>query len=163
VTGFAGALAADVPDAASAEMPTAEASAPMPHRGLMDRDGQKALVFLLNVLVSLALLWVVWQVVSPIPHTLILFSLAAVLVFALSGPVDLLTPRLGNRLVAIVAVHLLVGILVVGGIILNADPFVRQPSDLASALPQYANDLQARAPEVQTTLGQYGIRPTWTS
>src|SRR5207244_5645193 len=34
-----------------------------------------------------------------------------------------------------------------------------QATDLAAALPQYANDLQARAPEVQTTLGQYGIQP----
>jgi predicted PurR-regulated permease PerM len=110
------------------------------------------------VLVSLALLWVLWQVVSPILHTLVLFGLAAVLAFALSGPVDMLTPRVGNRLLAIVAVYLLVGVLVVGGIMLIAGPFVRQASDLASALPQYANDLQARAPEVQTTLGQYGIQ-----
>ena len=53
---------------------------------------------------------------------------------------------------------MLVGIVVVGGIIVLAGPFVRQASDLASALPQYAGDLQARAPEVQTTLGQYGIQ-----
>jgi hypothetical protein len=124
----------------------------------MDRDWQKALVVLLTVLVSLALLWVLWQVVSPILHTLVLFGLAAVLAFALSGPVDMLTPRVGNRLLAIVTIYVLVGVLVVGGIILIAGPFVRQASELASALPQYANDLQARAPEVQTTLGQYGIQ-----
>jgi predicted PurR-regulated permease PerM len=35
---------------------------------------------------------------------------------------------------------------------------VRQASDLESAFPQYASDLQARAPEVQTTLGRYGIQ-----
>ena len=35
---------------------------------------------------------------------------------------------------------------------------MRQATDLADALPQYATDLQARAPEVQTTLGQYGIQ-----
>ena len=39
-----------------------------------------------------------------------------------------------------------------------AGPFVRQATDLAAALPQYASDLQARVPEVQTTLGQYGIQ-----
>lgn len=113
---------------------------------------------LLAMLAGLALMWVLWQVLSPILHTLVLFGLAAVLAFALSGPVDMLTRRVGNRIVAIVAVYVLVGIVVVGGIILLAGPFVRQASDLASALPQYANDLQARAPEVQTTLGQYGIQ-----
>jgi predicted PurR-regulated permease PerM len=104
------------------------------------------------------LLWVLWQVVSPILHTVVLFALAAVLAFALSGPVDMLTHRVGNRLVAIVGLYLLVGIVVVGGIILLAGPFVRQASELANALPHYVNDLQARAPEVQTTLGQYGIQ-----
>lgn len=54
--------------------------------------------------------------------------------------------------------YLLVGVLVVGGITVIAGPFVRQATDLAAALPQYASDLQARAPEVQTTLGQYGIQ-----
>jgi predicted PurR-regulated permease PerM len=137
---------------------TADAPAPLPRQGLLDRDWQKALVILLTLLAGAAMLWVLWQVVSPILHTLVLFALAAVLAFALSGPVDMLTPRVGSRLVAILAVYLLVGIVVVGGIILLAGPFVRQASDLASTLPQYATDLQARAPEVQTTLGQYGIQ-----
>jgi predicted PurR-regulated permease PerM len=144
-------------DAARAEAQTADDAAPLPRRGLLDRDWQKALVVLLTLLAGVALFWVVWQVVSPILHTLVLFALAAVLAFALSGPVDMLNRRVGNRLLAIVAVYLLVGIVVVGGIIVLAGPFVRQASDLASALPQYANDLQARAPEVRTTLGQYGI------
>ena len=158
MTGFDADPVADGAEAASTETPRADTATPLPRRGLMDRDWQKALVVLLTVLVSVALLWVLWQVVSPILHTLVLFGLAAVLAFALSGPVDMLTPRVGNRILAIVAVYLLVGVLVVGGIILIAGPFVRQASDLASALPQYANDLQARAPEVQTTLGQYGIQ-----
>jgi predicted PurR-regulated permease PerM len=142
----------------AAEAPTIDEAAPVLRRGLLDLDWQKALFLLLTPLAGVALLWVVWQVISPILHTLLLFGLAAVLAFALSGPVDMLTPRIGNRLMAIVAVYLLVGIVVVGGIILLAGPFVRQASDLASALPRYAVDLQARAPEVQTTLGQYGIQ-----
>jgi predicted PurR-regulated permease PerM len=114
---------------------------------------------LLTILASLALLWVVWQLVSPILHTLVLFGLAAVLAFGLGGPVGMLAARLhGNRIMAIVLVYLLFGIVIVGGLIVLAGPFVRQASDLASALPQYAADLQARAPEVQSTLGQYGIQ-----
>jgi predicted PurR-regulated permease PerM len=154
--------AAPVPDAGDASRPAASTpvddAIPLPRRGLLDRDWQKALVVLLTLLAGLALLWVLWQVVSPILHTVVLFALAAVLAFALSGPVDMLTRRVGNRLVAIVGLYLLVGIVFIGGIILLAGPFVGQASDLANALPLYANDLQARAPEVQTTLGQYGIQ-----
>jgi len=130
----------------------------LPRQGLLDRDWQKLLVFLLTLLAAVAVLWVVWQIVSPILHTLVLFALAAVLAFALSTPVNLLASRLANRVLAIVAVYVLVGIVVVGGLTLLAGPFVRQASDLAAALPQYATELQARAPEVQTTLGQYGIQ-----
>jgi predicted PurR-regulated permease PerM len=136
----------------------ADATLPLPRRGLLDRDWQKALIVLLTILATVAVLWVIWQIVSRILHTLVLFGLAAVLAFALSGPVDMLNQRLSNRLLAILVTYLLVGILVVGGITVIAGPFVRQATDLAAALPQYANDLQARAPEVQTTLGQYGIQ-----
>jgi predicted PurR-regulated permease PerM len=131
---------------------------PLPRQGLLDRDWQKPLVFLLTLLASVAVMWVVWQIVSPILHTLVLFALAAVLAFALSSPVNMLASRIGNRVLAIVTVYVLVGIVVVGGLTLLAGPFVRQASALATALPQYANDLQAQAPAVQTTLGQYGIQ-----
>jgi predicted PurR-regulated permease PerM len=146
---------AQVPDGLDARV---DATLPLPRRGLLDWDWQKALIVLLTILATVAVLWVIWQIVSPILHTLVLFALAAVLAFALSGPVDMLNHRLGNRLFAILATYLLVGILGVGGITVIAGPFVRQATDLAAALPQYANDLQARAPEVQTTLGQYGIQ-----
>jgi len=145
------------PDDQQSQAPADTAPA-IPRRGLLDRDWQTALIVLLTLLASVAVLWVVWQLVSPILHTLVLFALAAVLAFALSGPVDLLSHRLGNRLFSIVAVYFLVALVVVGGLTVIAGPFVRQATDLAAALPQYANDLQARAPEVQTTLGQYGIQ-----
>jgi Histidine kinase len=61
---------------------------PLPRRGLLERDWQKALVVLLTLLAGIAVLW---QVLSPILHTLILFALAAVLAFAPSGLVDMLT------------------------------------------------------------------------
>jgi predicted PurR-regulated permease PerM len=153
-----------VRQAESAELEPHDASAsqdmslPLPRRGLLDRDWQKALIILLTLLAGVALLWVLWQVLSPILHTLVLFGLAAVLAFALSGPVNVLAARIGNRLAAIVAVYLLVGIVVVGGLTLLAGPFVREATALSSALPQYAADLQARAPEVQNSLGQYGVQ-----
>ena len=138
--------------------PSPDQGIALPRRGLLDRDWQKVLVVFLTVLAGLALTWVLWQVLSPISHTLILFGLAAVLAFALSGPVNMLAARIGNRLVAIVAVYVLVGTVVVGGLTLLAGPFVRDATALSGALPQYAADLQARAPEVQSTLGNYGIQ-----
>src|SRR5579859_7643342 len=104
-------------------------------RGLFERDWQRGLVVLLTILAGLGLLWVLWQVLSPILHTLVLFGLAAVVAFALDGPVSMLAKQLrGNRIMAIVLVYALVGIVVVGGLILLAGPFVRQASDLATAL-----------------------------
>ena len=141
-----------------APAPADDSTPPLPRRGLLDRNWQNALVLLLTVLSGLALLWVLWQMVSPIAHTLILFGLAAVLAFALSGPVNLMAKRIGNRLFAIVAVYVLVGFVVVGGLTLLAGPFVREATALTGALPQYAAELQARAPGVQNTLGQYGVQ-----
>lgn len=141
-----------------AEAPiAADAGVPLPRVGLLDRDWNKALVILLTLLAAVAVLWVVWQIISPILRTLVLFGLAAVLAFALSGPVNVLTRHLGNRLLAIAVLYLLVGVTAVGALTLLAGPFVIQATELAGALPRYAADLQARAPEVQTTLGQYGI------
>src|ERR1700682_3838220 len=88
----------------------------LPRQGLLDRDWQKVLVFLLTLLAGVAVLWVAWQIISPISRTVVLFALAAVLAFALSSPVNMLASRIGNRIVAIVAFYLLVGIPVVVGL-----------------------------------------------
>jgi predicted PurR-regulated permease PerM len=145
------------PPDAGAWLPSDAAPSP-PRVGLLHRDWQPALIILLTLLAGAAVLWVVWQVLSPILHTLILFALAAVLAFALSGPVNLVAARIGHRLVAIVSVYLVTGLLIVGGLLLLVGPFVQQATDLANALPQYATDLQARAPAVQATLDQYGFQ-----
>src|ERR1700704_2412775 len=94
----------------------AEPTLPTPSQGLLDRDWQKVLVFLLTLLAGAAVLWVIWQVVSPILRTVVWFALAAVLAFALSSPVNMLASRIGNRVLAIVVVYILFGIFVVGGL-----------------------------------------------
>jgi predicted PurR-regulated permease PerM len=80
------------------------------------------------------------QIVSPILHTIVLFCLAAVLAFPLSGPVDILSHRLRNRLIAIMIAYLVVGIVVIGGLTLIAGPFVRQATDLAA---EWSNGMSA--------------------
>jgi predicted PurR-regulated permease PerM len=149
------------------EPPTAEAaaervisradSAPLPRRGLFDRDWQKALVVLLTMLAALALLWVIWQVISPISHTLILFALAAVLAFALATPVDRLTALVGKRSLAIAIVYLVAAVLVVGGLTFLGGPFAGQAAALVTDLPHYAAELQARIPQLQGFLAGYGV------
>lgn len=104
------------PGAPRAKALMADGATPLPPSGpagprLAESTGHSA-----HLAAGVALLWVIWHVVSPILHTLVLFALAAVLAFALSGPVDMLTPRTGNRLLSIVAVYLLVGMVIVAGI-----------------------------------------------
>jgi predicted PurR-regulated permease PerM len=130
---------------------------PLPRRGLLDRDWRKALVVLLTILAALALVWVAVQVIQPILRTLLLFGLSGVLAFVLAAPVAALAGRLRSRLAAIVTVYLLFGATLVGGLILLAGPFVGQASALLGDLPRYAGELEARSPELEGALGQYGV------
>jgi predicted PurR-regulated permease PerM len=133
-------------------------SGPPSSQGLFDRDWQKALIVLVTLLAALALLWVLWQIISPLLHTLILFGLGAVLAFALAGPVDRLTERLGSRAAAIALVYVLAAIIIVGGLAVLAGPFAVQAAALIADLPSYATQLQARLPQVQGFLASYGIQ-----
>ncbi|MBV9357291.1 MAG: AI-2E family transporter [Chloroflexi bacterium] len=130
----------------------------LPRRGLFDRDWQKALIVMLTLLVGVALVWVLWQVISPLLHTIILFALGAVLAFALAAPVDGLTRAIGNRAAAIAIVYLLAATMVIGGLALLAGPFAGQAAALVSDLPRYATELQTRLPEAQGFLAGYGIQ-----
>jgi predicted PurR-regulated permease PerM len=130
----------------------------LPRQGLFDRDWQKALVVLLTLLAGLALLWVLWQVISPLLHTMVLFALGAVLAFALAGPVDHLAARIGDRVLAMAVVYALAAAILLGGLALLAGPFAGQAAALVSDLPRYATELQTRLPELQTFLAGYGIQ-----
>jgi predicted PurR-regulated permease PerM len=145
-------------DSTAQPVTTSDGSRQLDLSGLLNVDWQKALVIMLTILVAVVLTWVVWQVITPILHTLVLFMLAAVVAFALSGPVDVLTGNSGRRVYATLVVYVLFGSLVLGGIVLLAGPFVSEATALAGALPTYTNDLRARLPEVQMMLGQFGIR-----
>ena len=69
---------------------------------------------MLTLLAGLALLWVSWQIITPILRTLILFALAAILAFTLAPAVTALEQRLGHLLVAIVLLYLLVRVSIIG-------------------------------------------------
>lgn len=149
-------------EAASARAESAAApddSIGLPRAGLLDRDWQKALVMLLTLLAGFAVLWVLWQLISPLLRTITLFVLSAVLAFILAGPVEALAVRIGGRrFTALVGVYLLVGAVLIGGLTLLAGPFVGQATALAADLPRYAAELETRAPEVASALAQYGVQ-----
>ena len=66
-------------------------------RGLLDRDWQKAYQVVLTILGCLALLWALWQILSPISGIVVLFLLSWVLAFVLAAPVNALAAPLGRR------------------------------------------------------------------
>jgi predicted PurR-regulated permease PerM len=131
---------------------------PLPRRGLLERDWQKACFVVLTLLGCLALLWSLWQILLPISRILALFLFSAVLAFVLAGPVEALTTRIGHRVVAILAVYLLVAVVLVGGLTVLARPFIGQATGLLSALPRYASELETRAPEFESALGGLGVQ-----
>lgn len=139
-------------------IPRASESTPLPRRGLLERDWLKIVLVQLSLLLALALIWVVVQILAPVSRTLLLFALAAVLAFMLAGPVNAVAARTGRRGLAISLVYLLLALVVGGGLVVLAGPFVRQATALIADLPRYAAELQARAPEAQGVLGSYGIQ-----
>lgn len=135
-----------------------EDTLPLPRQGLLDRDWQKGCYIVLTLLGCLALLWALSQILSPISRILVLFLLSAALAFVLAAPVNALATRLGHRLPAVLAVYLLVGMVVVGGLVLLARPFTGQATALINDLPRYASELEARLPEVESALGNHGVQ-----
>lgn len=129
-----------------------------PRKGLLDRDWRRALIVELTLLVGFALIWVGWLIVSPFLRTIVLFALAAVLAFALARPVESIAQRTGSRLTATALVYLVVAVVVVGGVVLLAGPFVGQASALVQDLPRYADSLQSSTPRLEEALGRFGVQ-----
>lgn len=131
-----------------------------PRPRLGDRDWQTICYVVLTLLGSLALLWALWQVLIPIGGILLLFLFSAVLAFVLAPPVNTLAARIGRRVPAILVVYLIAGLVIVGGLVVLARPFAAQATALLNELPRYASELQAHAPEIESTLGGYGLPNT---
>ena len=61
------------------------------------RDWLKIVLVELAGFLALGFLWVLWQVVAPIAHTVVLFLLGAALAFVLAEPSERLARRLGGK------------------------------------------------------------------
>jgi predicted PurR-regulated permease PerM len=154
-----------VPDAPAAEPtaaplapPASDPDTPPPSRNaLLAADWQKAFHVVFTLLGCLALLWVLWQGLSHISNIIVLFLLSAVLAFVLAAPVDALSARGGGRLPAILAVYVLVGVVLVGGLVLIARPLSGQAAALLDNLPQYQQELASFSPAVEAAFGRFGV------
>ena len=93
------------------------------------RDWQRIVLVQFVGLLTLGFIWLLWQLVIPISHTVIVFLLGAALAFVLSDPSDFFTQRLGGRRrsLGIVVAYLIV-LCLVSGVLLLAVPLATQAS-----------------------------------
>ena len=124
------------------------------------RDWRQPLIVLLTILAAAGVLWVAWLVIRPILETIVVFLLSGVVAFALAGPVDAITARLGSRLIVISIIYLLLSALIMASVTVLSGPLISQLSALAADLPDYVRSLETQAPEVEGVLGTYGIPAT---
>jgi predicted PurR-regulated permease PerM len=123
------------------------------------RDWLRIVLIELAALLAVAFVWLLWQLLVPISHTVVLFLLGAALAFVLADPSDWLARRLGTRRVlGILITYLIVFVVVIGGLLLLAVPFAGQASELVAALPGRMTDIQARIAELQNALVARGIQ-----
>jgi hypothetical protein len=61
------------------------------------RDWRRLVLVQLALLLIVAFVWLVWQLVVPISHTVVLFLLGIAFAFVLSDPASYLAQRVGGR------------------------------------------------------------------
>jgi predicted PurR-regulated permease PerM len=122
------------------------------------RDWRRIVLVELAALLAVAFIWLLWQLVVPISHTVVLFLLGAAFAFVLADPSDWLAQRLGGRrMLGILVTYLIVFVVVIGGLLLLAVPLARQATELAAALPMHMADIQDRITALETALQARGI------
>jgi predicted PurR-regulated permease PerM len=123
------------------------------------RDWRKIVLVELAGLLAVAFVWLLWQLLVPISHTVVLFLLGAALAFVLADPSDWLAHRLrSRRVLGILITYLIVFVVVVGGLLLLAVPFARQATELVAALPGRMADVQGSISELEAALQAHGIQ-----
>jgi predicted PurR-regulated permease PerM len=123
------------------------------------RDWSRIVLIELAGLGAVAFIWLLWQLVVPISHTVVVFLLGAAVAFVLADPSDWLARRMGGkRMLGILLTYVITFVVVIGGLMLLAVPLARQATELATALPQDVSEIQDRMVEVQTVLQERGIQ-----
>jgi len=122
-------------------------------------DWRRIVLVELAFLLAVAFVWLLWQMVIPVSHTVVLFLLGAAFAFVLADPSDWLAHRLGDRrMLGILLTYLIVFVIVIGGVLLLAIPLARQATELDVALPGLMADIQARISQLENVLQAHGIQ-----
>jgi predicted PurR-regulated permease PerM len=137
---------------------TTETSAP-PSVAATGRDWRRLVLIELAFLLVVAFVWLVWQLVLPISHTVVLFLLGIAFAFVLNDPAHYLASRLGGkRMLGIVFAYLITFAIVTVLLLLLAAPFVKQLRQLDVDLPTLIAQAQAQSDALDQAAASRGVQ-----
>jgi len=123
------------------------------------RDWRKLALVQLVLLLVVAFVWLVWQLVVPISHTVTLFLLGIAFAFVLNDPANYLGRRLGGRHSLGIALAYLIALFIVcGALLLLAAPVVQELKVLDANLPAYLAQLQSQSTAADATAHNLGVQ-----
>ena len=123
------------------------------------RDWLKFVLVQLTGLLVAAFVWLLWQILEPISHTVVLFLLGAACAFVLAEPSSLLARRLGgNRMLGILLAYLIMFGIIIGAMLLLAVPFVSQASSFTARPTDVRLRHRTQAGALETWLAAQGVQ-----
>jgi predicted PurR-regulated permease PerM len=134
--------------------------APEPAQPIGVRNG-RLLTTLLMVLAAAGCLWLVWLLLAPASHVLVLVVLAMVLALILAPVVRWLARRVRRRGLAVAAALLLFLVILVVVILILLGPLIQQLAALAGQLPAIAQAIQRYIRDFEDILIAQGLSPAW--
>jgi predicted PurR-regulated permease PerM len=119
-------------------------------------DWTRVLVVQLSILAAIVLL-VTWNALHAVVHTLLLFTIAAVLAFALAPLVTRGEARGLPRIAAVALVYLAFAVALILAVTLLWRPFLAQATLLLENLPRYMANLQDQVFWLDEWLARFGL------
>jgi predicted PurR-regulated permease PerM len=123
-------------------------------------DWNRVLIVQLVILAGILLLYLGWNAVHAIFHTLLLFALAGIAAFMLAPLVSRGEERGLPRPLAVICVYLVLAVILVVSGALFSRPFVVQATLLVENMPRYVTILQEQLAELDRWLEGYGMGGT---
>jgi predicted PurR-regulated permease PerM len=120
-------------------------------------DWTRVLVIQLSILAAIVLLVIAWHALHAVVHTLLLFSVAAVLAFALAPLVTRAEARGVPRIGAVAVVYVVFAVVLGLAGALLWRPFLSQATLLLEAMPRYVTNLQDQVFWLDDWLAQFGL------
>jgi len=119
----------------------------------------KVVLVQVAALLVLAFVWLLWQLITPIAVTVVLFLLGAAFAFVLNDPSRALARHLGGRRgLGIVAAYLITFAIVTAILLVLAVPILTQASEFLANMPTYEANVQAQARALQASLAAQGVK-----